>query len=191
MSLYEQGITVTKRPDSVRPKKPGLKSRIIGLGFRFLALMAMWALLSGMYDAFHLSLGVFCCALVTWLSMDMFPAEGEVWPMSALLRSAVRVTAYAPWLIWQIVVANVRMLRLAFHPNPKKVINPRIVTFKTRLRSKLALTMLANSITLTPGTITVMIDERGYVAVHSIDDASAEGMPGEMERKIKDIFEVD
>jgi multicomponent Na+:H+ antiporter subunit E len=44
---------------------------------------------------------------------------------------------------------------------------------------------------MTPGTITVSIDRRGYVSVHAIDDQSAEGVPGDMERKLKAVFEED
>jgi multicomponent Na+:H+ antiporter subunit E len=96
---------------------------------------------------------------------------------------------YVPWLVWEIAKANFRMLRLVFHPRMHDLINPRIVHFKTGLRSGLGLTFLANSITMTPGTITVAIDRRGYVAVHAIDDKAAEGVPGDMEKKLRAVFE--
>ncbi|HKK34129.1 MAG TPA: Na+/H+ antiporter subunit E [Desulfomicrobiaceae bacterium] len=154
---------------------------------RFMAVFATWLVLSGMYDAFHMTIGVFCSAFVTWLSADLFQGNMSL----KVFPSILRLIIYIPWLVWEVAKANYAMLRIVFHPKLMDLINPRIVTFKTKLRSPMGLTLLANSITLTPGTITVSIDERGYVAVHAIDDEMASGVPGLMEEKITRIFEAD
>jgi multicomponent Na+:H+ antiporter subunit E len=159
---------------------------IISFVLRFLLLYGTWLILSGMFDAFHMSLGVLCSAFVTWLSADIFPPEVRQFRK---VRALWHLALYIPWLVWEIAKCNMRLVRLAFDPRLGDKICPRIVTFKTRLRSRLALTFLANSITMTPGTITVSIDERGYVSVHAIDEVAAAGLPGDMETKIKAIFE--
>lgn len=158
---------------------------LISFVLRFLLLFGAWLILSGMFDAFHMSLGVFCSAFVTWLSADIFPPEVRHFRS---VKSLWNFALYIPWLVWEIAKCNMRLVRLAFSPGLKDKISPRIVTFKTELRSRMALTFLANSITMTPGTITVSIDERGYVTVHAIDEVSAAGLPGDMEKKIKAIF---
>ncbi len=188
MSSVNDSAHVKRKRNVLLPSRPGLADRIFSFTLRFLILYATWLLLSGMYDPFHMILGAFCCVFVNILSTGMFPPEAR------RLRRAkpfMRCFIYMPWLVWEVAKANIRMLRLAFHPRINEVISPQIVTFKTPLRSKLALTMLANSITLTPGTLTMTIDERGYISVHAIDDASAAGVPGEMERKLIAIFEDD
>ena len=67
-------------------------------------------------------------------------------------------------------------------------IDPTIVTFKTKLKSNIARVALANSITLTPGTITIRIEDDVFY-VHAISRKAAAGLPGEMEERLARIFE--
>ena len=69
-------------------------------------------------------------------------------------------------------------------------IDPTIVTFKTTLKSTLAKVALANSITLTPGTITIRIEGQVFY-VHAISRKAAAGLPGEMEERLAKVFERD
>jgi len=188
MPLPEENLFVI-RCAYPKPKKAQIRiDHVLSILLRFMALFATWLVLSGMYDAFHMTLGAACSAFVTWISADLFPKDvKQLRNVSSLLR----LIAYIPWLVWEVAKANYAMLRIVFHPRLMDLINPSIVTFKTRLRSPMGLTLLANSITLTPGTITVSIDQRGYVAVHAIDDEMAAGVPGQMEEKILRIFEAD
>ena len=68
------------------------------------------------------------------------------------------------------------------------LIDPRIIKFKSKLQSDLARVTFANSITLTPGTITVYVTMDGDFSVHAIDKKSREGLPGEMEARIAKAF---
>ena len=77
---------------------------------------------------------------------------------------------------------------LVFHPRMMELIDPRIVRFDSKLKSDLARVTFANSITLTPGTITVNVSIFGNFAVHAIDAPSAELLPGEMEQRIAKVF---
>ncbi len=77
---------------------------------------------------------------------------------------------------------------LVFHPRMKEIIDPTIIKFRSKLKSELALTTFANSITLTPGTITVYTTDFGDFEVHAIDRKSGESLPGEMEERIGKIF---
>ncbi len=70
-----------------------------------------------------------------------------------------------------------------------ELINPKMIEFKSRLKSDVSRTTFANSITLTPGTITVYTGVMGKFVVHCIDDKSGEGLPGEMEKKIAKVFD--
>ena len=75
---------------------------------------------------------------------------------------------YIPFFIWECIKANFDVAYRVIHP--RRPINPGIVKVKTNLKSDTALTFLANSITLTPGTLSVDIDqEKGFLYVHWIN----------------------
>jgi len=88
----------------------------------------------------------------------------------------------------EIVKANLHVTYLVFHPRMMDLIDPRIIKFRSKLKSDMALVTFANSITLTPGTITVDVSLDGDFKVHAIDKASGEPLPGEMEARIAKAF---
>lgn len=151
----------------------------------FVILFLFWVMLSGMFDAFHLFLGVIACAAVTWLSSDLLFPGGK---MLASLRAVVGMVLYLPWLFWQIVVANLQVARIVLHPRMLDLINPQIVRFKTRLKTPFAKVTFGQSITLTPGTITIEISDDEFT-VYALTDDSAASLPGEMERRIAAALE--
>ncbi len=191
----EQGGTIVTVMDDVsveyrrQPKTPRREASRLFLAVsalvRFVPLYAMWLALSGFFDAFHMTVGVVCCLAVAVFSQAILPPR----PASPFpLRPLLFMPGYCLWLLWEIVKANVWVLYLVFHPRMMEKIDPRLFTFKSRLTSRVALTVFANSITLTPGTITVSVNERGDFLVHAIDGKSAGGLPGEMEKKIAATF---
>lgn len=151
----------------------------------FGALFAIWVVFSGFLDPFHLSLGLISCGIVTWLSSDLLFDDRTV-PMRRRAAQAFRLVHYLLWLTWQIVLANLAVFKLAFAP--RSALQPQIVRHRTRLKSDFEKFLLANSITLTPGTVTIKILGDTFY-VHAIDDTSAAGLNGEMDRRIARIFE--
>lgn len=69
-----------------------------------------------------------------------------------------------------------------------ELIDPRIIRFRSKLKGDLSRVTFANSITLTPGTITVYVSLDGDFRVHAIDEKSRVGLPGEMEERIAKAF---
>ena len=153
--------------------------------YTFLIMMGFWILLSGKFDLFHLTLGVLSSALVSYLSADILMHDTE---KKDRLAIASRFLAYIPWLLYQIVLSTIHVAFLALHPRMLNNIDPTIVTFKTRLQSNVARVALANSITLTPGTITIRV-EGDIFYVHAISRKAAAGLPGEMEDRLARVFE--
>jgi multicomponent Na+:H+ antiporter subunit E len=147
--------------------------------------MLTWVVLSGKFDVFHLSLGVISCGIVAFASGDMLFSAQNV---KRLPGQWLRFIAYVPWLLYEIFRANLHVMRLVFHPRMMDLINPQMVKFNSHLESEMARFIYANSITLTPGTITVYVSLYGAYTVHAIDDASAAGLPGEMESRVGAIF---
>lgn len=152
----------------------------------FLLLMATWIFFSGMTDSFHVGLGIISCAFVTWMSSDLLFSNRKI-SLLDRLRQGVRLAMYSVWLVWQIVLANIQILKLVLSPNLKEQITPSIVKITTPLNTDFEKYLLANSITLTPGTVTVRISGNDLY-IHSITKDSAEGLNSEMDRRISNIF---
>jgi multicomponent Na+:H+ antiporter subunit E len=92
-------------------------------------------------------------------------------------------------LLIQVFKASFHVTYLVFHPRMMELIDPRIVKFRSKLTRDLALVTFANSITLTPGTITVYVSIDGDFKVHAIDPASGDPLPGEMEARVAKAFD--
>ena len=151
----------------------------------FTILFLNWIIWSGKFDAFHLSLGVISCALVTFISHDLYFKRKEV--SSRIFVEAIRFIKYMPWLLYQIVLSNLHVAYLVL--SPRMPIDPKMIRYKTRLKSDISLLTFANSITLTPGTITADIHEGEYY-VHALSKKVADDlMTGKMEDKVAYIFE--
>ena len=80
---------------------------------------------------------------------------------------------YVAVLLWEILKANVNVMKLIL--SPKYEVEPTIISFRAKLKSDASKVALANSITLTPGTITVSLDDNRYV-IHCLDKDFAEGI---------------
>ena len=152
--------------------------------YTFLLMFGFWLLLSGKLDLFHLTLCLISSLLVSWMSSDLLFIDNA---KKGRLVEVYRFILYIPWVLKEIVLSTLHVTWLALHPAMKEKIDPRMVNFKTTLKSDVARVTLANSITLTPGTITVRIEDDVFT-VHALSDKVASGLPGEMEERIARIF---
>jgi len=91
----------------------------------------------------------------------------------AMLKKFPLGIKYAGVLVWQALVSNIEISGFVFRKHAD--IKPKLVFFRTRLKTDAARVTLANSITLTPGTITVS-EEAGIFGVHCLNDHMAEGL---------------
>ena len=149
----------------------------------FLLLFTLWILLSGRFDTFHLTLGVICSLLIALISFDLLFANIRVGDYLLVVR---RFLAYIPWLVYQIVMSNIHVAALSL--SPKLPIDPQIIRFTVKLETDISWVTLANSITLTPGTITMDIID-GEFYVHALSKKVAEDLDtGEMEDRVAHIF---
>lgn len=146
-------------------------------------LFGFWVLLSGKFDLFHLSLGVICSIFIGFFTHRLLFANVRVGDIRITVR---RFFIYIPWLIYQIILANFHVAYLVL--SPKMPINPKIIRFHTKLESDMSWIVLANSITLTPGTITMDIQD-GEFFVHALDKKVADDLnAGEMEDNIAHVY---
>ena len=156
-----------------------------------LALFVVWLILSGKFDAFHVSIGAvsaLCVALGTRRLLLMPPDIGPpgAHPANAL---PLRFLGYVPWLGWQIIVSSLHVAYVVLHP--RMPIQPRLLRFDTSFPHVLAQLTLATSITLTPGTVTLDVDNDEFL-VHALTDTSAQGLEphgGAMHRRVAALFQ--
>ena len=148
----------------------------------FLILFGVWLVFSGHFDALHLGLGLACSGLVAAFSTELLLPK----PLpSGAAVIAWRMLRYLPWLLWEIVLANLHVVYLVCRPGQ---LRPQVVRFKTGLKSDMAKVTLGNSITLTPGTVTLDIDGNDFT-VHAVSDHAARSLHrGEMERRVGHTF---
>jgi multicomponent Na+:H+ antiporter subunit E len=154
-------------------------SRALDVLTVFVAGLGLWLVLSSHYTPLTLGLGVAGAALVAWLNRD-------VEAVSEAVRAAPRFLRYLPWLLRAIVVANIEVVRIVLHP--RLPIEPEVVRVRTPLQGDLAITALANSITLTPGTVTLDV-EGNVLTVHALTAAGGRAVEaGEMDARIARVF---
>jgi multicomponent Na+:H+ antiporter subunit E len=164
----ERKQTMTRRP-----------LQVVALG---IAVYAVWLLLSGHYTPRLLITGLLCTLLAVYVAVRMDVVDEEGVPLIHLTR---HVWSYLPWLFVEIVRSNIAVVRIILHP--KMPISPTIVRFKGRQRSDLGRVIFANSITLTPGTVTIaVVGQELYV--HALYGAAVDGIEeGEMNRRVASL----
>jgi multicomponent Na+:H+ antiporter subunit E len=141
--------------------------------------MAVWLLNSGHYTPLIIGFGVASSLLVVFLSWRMGIVDREGMPVHLLPRA----TVYAPWLFKEIFTANVDVAKRVltpFEPN----ISPRLFDTGVTQKTDLGRVIYANSITLTPGTVSIGV-KGSYIAVHAIAEDVADGLQeGGMDKKV-------
>jgi len=136
----------------------------IGLG---LGLSALWLLLSGFFEPLLLSLGLISVLLCVYLAYRMDVVDHETMP----LHISYSVLSYLVWLTIEVAKANWAVTKVIL--SPKMALDQRFITVPTTQRDDLGRVIYANSITLTPGTITVEI-EPGSFLVHALTQDAAD-----------------
>jgi multicomponent Na+:H+ antiporter subunit E len=141
-------------------------------------LVGTWLLLSGHYTALLLSFGALSIALAVGFALRMDVVDRESHP----LHLTWRIPAYWFWLLVQIVKSNIDVAKIVLGRGP--AISPTVVRVKAGQRSEIGQVIYANSITLTPGTISMELED-DIVTVHALTAGTAADLEtGEMDRKV-------
>ena len=151
-----------------------------------LVLAALWLLLVNTFTAGHLMLGL----LLGWLIPF---ATASLWPQSVCIRNLPTLLRYVAVVVYDIVLGSFRVARLIL--GRPASLRPAFVTVPLELRTDLAISLLANTISLTPGTVSVLLSEdHRSLIVHSLDTGDAATMAAEIKHRyeapLKAIFEL-
>lgn len=146
----------------------------------FLLLAISWFLWSGHVEPFVLALGVLSCLFSMWICRRMRIVDEEGAPVQLGIRP---FTTYAPWLIKEIVVSNIAVTKIVL--SRKMPLQRNLIEVGASQKTELGRVILANSITLTPGTVSVNL-QANRILVHAVAfEGAEEDLSGEMDRRVR------
>jgi len=180
------GLEVTEAPVQRERRSPLLVRR--GTVAQFFALFSVsflfYLLLAGSVATFELATGAISASIVA-VALWGVSLTTPVDPIHTG-RRLVRLALYVVYLVWEIVIANFQIAYVVLHPSLP--IDPEMVEFDAAVWSALPVTTLANSITLTPGTVTVDVSQ-DHFTVHTLTrDARESLFAGSLERAVRFVF---
>lgn len=144
-------------------------------------LVAAWLLWSGIYKPLLLVLGLLSCVLTIYIKHRMDYFETDVFA----LRFGRRLLGYWLWLAKEVVKSSLDVARIVL--SPSLPISPKVVKIKASCEHPVDQAILANSITLTPGTLALDV-YKGEITVHALTEAGAEELTyGEMDRRVTSL----
>ena len=154
---------------------------IIGLTF---SLSAFWLLMSGHYTPLILFLGAISVGFVLYLTKRMDSLDEDTFEFKLKRRHF----SYWSWLAKEIFKANLDVAKVILAPNMK--LSPRMLRVPTSQSSELGTVIYANSITLTPGTVSVDI-EGDEIIVHALTQELMDGLTeGDMDKRVNYLEEL-
>jgi len=155
-------------------------NRVLRNIFLFAILFAAWLLMSGHYTPLLIGLGVLSCALATVMADRIGGSDEEGLPLHIIAR----LPAYLVWLLKEIVMSNIATGRLILFGQARPV----LFTTPASQATAAGIATYANSITLTPGTVTIEVEDTGggtRFLVHAVDRPFAEDVEsGDMDRRV-------
>lgn len=158
----------------------GYRPVIHGVGL-CLGLVLCWLLLSGYFQILLLGLGAVSVVFCVWIAMRMDLIDHEGVPIH-ITWAGLR---YLPWLLWEIVKANIDVAKRVIDPGLP--IAPSLFDAPANQKTDLGQVIYANSITLTPGTVSVDLDT-GVILVHALHAGAADGvLEGEMDKRVSKL----
>jgi len=145
-----------------------------------LALAILWFLLSGHTEPLVLASGALSVVFVSWLAARMQVFDVESYPFGLIPR----LSGYWLWLLWEILKSNGDTARRAL--GPKSAVQPVVYDAPASQHTDLGLVIHANSITLTPGTVSLELDN-GTIRVHALHpDVARRAIESSMDVRVPD-----
>jgi multicomponent Na+:H+ antiporter subunit E len=165
-----------------------MKSRILSFFLSFV----VWLALTGSFEIWHVIAGALVALLVAFVTGKIFTKAPT--KFLSVKRYLIFFFEYVPVFIYEVIKANIDVAYRVLHPDIP--IKPGIVKIKTTLHSDAAITMLANSITLKPGSLTLDVDtSNGILYVHMLQlthqdsEQATASLIGRLEPLLRRIFE--
>lgn len=167
---------------------------IVGSPFKHLivltvVLFAFWILLSGKLELKFLTYGVLTAIVSAWICVPLLLLPNAKGTKKYFIFDVplAKYALYWLWLLNEVIKANLDVVKATV--KAEMVINPRVIRFRIKMDNPMAHTTLANSITLTPGTVTLNVTSDGLYEIHALTDGAAEGLlDGGMQKRVAELF---
>ncbi|MEM7586815.1 MAG: Na+/H+ antiporter subunit E [Acidobacteriota bacterium] len=142
-------------------------------------LFGLWLVWSGHYTPLLIGFGLISCLGTVLLCHRMGIVDREALPLDLTFRTL----RYIPWLTLEVIKSNLDLAWRVLQPNMP--ISPSMIEIEATQKTDLGLATLANSITLTPSTVTIDVSSDGRLVVHAVADKVAQDLlTGEMDRRV-------
>lgn len=154
-----------------------------------LVLFAFWMVLSGRTETKFVVYGILTAVVTTWVTYPLLlvPNKDGSKKYYVFGFSIPKMIMYFFWMMWQLVLANIDVLLAT--TGQELNIDPKVVRFRFRADNPMASVILANSITLTPGTVTMNVTDDGVYEIHALTVGAAAGvLDGGMQKKVADLY---
>ena len=154
-----------------------------------LVLFAFWMVLSGRTETKFVVYGILTAVVTTWVTYPLLlvPNKDGSKKYYVFGFSTPKMIMYFFWLMWQLVLANIDVLLAT--TGQELNIDPKVVRFRFKADNPMASVILANSITLTPGTVTMNVTDDGVYEIHALTVGAAAGvLDGGMQKKVADLY---
>ncbi len=163
-------------------RKPDLHSpqisRLASILTLFVLLSLTWIMWSGYFTSMLLFLGLVSCALCIWLALRMRFFDDYLFSMPV----GMGLLGYWIWLLREVIASSLAVTRIVL--SPRLPISPRVARIRAGSDHPYDQVLFANSITLTPGTLSMDLDD-GVITVHSLtEDGMRDLLSGEMNRRV-------
>ena len=148
----------------------------------FILWMVIWLLWSGLYKPLLITLGVISCLFTLFLAHRMGFFKRDVFS----LHLTYRLIPFWGWLAIELVKSNLEVARIVL--SPKMPVSPTVVQLTAHTENPVLQAILGNSITLTPGTVT-LDDHEGELLVHCLTRQGADALlEGDMNRRVSALL---
>lgn len=164
-------------------------SPVVHLVGMAVVLFAFWMILSGRTEVKFIVYGVLTSVVTAWITYPLLLIPNKDGSRKYFIFgiSILKFIKYALWLLWQLVLANIDVARATTNQNLE--IDPKVVRFYFRTENPMAEVVLADSITLTPGTVTLNVTDDGLFEIHALTVGAAAGvLDGSMQKKVAELF---
>ena len=143
-------------------------------------LVIFWYAFSGELGGFYIMAGIFSCLLALFISIRI--------ALPGKLVHNHRLFKYIPWLLWQVATSGLHVMRLVW--GRKLALSPEFIRLDVINKKEVFYAMYANSITMTPGTVTLLVDEKlGCIYAHAITAKTASDIKnGVMANKVDGVL---
>lgn len=155
----------------------------------FITMFIFWMVMAGRTELKFIIYGLITAAVTTWVTYPLLLVPNKDGSKKYFIFgfSIFKFAYYSCWLMWQMVLANVDVLLAT--TSQELQINPKLIRFRFKTDNPVTKVILANSITLTPGTVTLDVDADDVFVIHALTDGAAAGVvDGGMQKMVGDLM---